>query len=70
MLLVVKLNGHTVFRGVERNPCKTIKALKICCKIVSKTCVQMLSFDQYVKEKSLQNSYIKMQLLACVVVHR
>ena len=70
MLFFVKLNGHAVFRGVERNPCKTIKALKICCKIVSKTCVQMLSFDQYVKEKSLQNSYIEMQLLACVVVHR
>ena len=30
----------------------------------------MLFFDQYVKEKSLQNSYIEMQLLACVVVHR
>ena len=30
----------------------------------------MLSLDQYVKEKSLQNSYIEMQLLACVVVRR
>ena len=66
MLLVVKLNGPAVFRGVERNPCKTIKAIKICCK----TCVQMLSLDQYVMEKSLQNSYIEMQLLACVVVRR
>ena len=34
-------------------------ALKICCKIVSKTYVQMLFFDQSVKEKSLQNSYIE-----------
>ena len=30
----------------------------------------MLFFDQSVKEKYLQNSYIEMQLLACVVVYR
>ena len=70
MLLVVKLNGPAVFRGVGRKSLQN-NALKICCKIVSKTCVQMLFFDQSLtKEKYLQNSYIEMQLLACVVVHR
>ena len=58
--------------SIHRSRKKSLQnnALKICCKIVSKTCVQMLFFDQSVKEKSLQNSYTEMQLLACVVVHR
>ena len=71
MLLAVKLNGPSCIQRSRKKSLQNNKSsIKICCKIVSKTCVQMLSFDQYVKEKSLQNSYIEMQLLACVVVHR